>query len=77
MTQTCAYCERPSGWLCDHVVIHNRAGGKNQTCDRPLCNVHRHCQVSGIACTRGRRSGGCQIFSIDYCPDHAPTPKET
>lgn len=62
----CAYCDRPAKYLCDHRL------GPDQTCDRPLCELHRVNLAQGLACTRGK-AGGCRPFSFDRCPDHAPT----
>jgi len=45
-------CQNAATYLCDYPLAGDKAG---KTCDRPVCNVHRHI-VSP---------------KVDYCPPHA------
>lgn len=66
---TCAYCDRPAEYFCDYITDPRT----DRTCDKPLCEEHRTRVGGGMICGRGKR-GGCQPFTIDYCPGHAGMP---
>lgn len=75
---TCEWCGLEADFLCDFPsgrmdrIVAGRLGPESpddSTCSRPFCHAHRHAIFSGMACGRGK--GGCQPFSIDYCPVHA------
>jgi hypothetical protein len=60
----CHYCDRPAAYLCDFLL----RGGR--TCDRPLCEAHRHFRGAVFFC--GEEGG---LDSRDFCPGHARGPE--
>lgn len=52
-----------------------------RTCDRPLCEVHRHnrghafyCSNTGEYDRNGKSLGTCEVVTQDFCPGHAQGP---
>ena len=56
-TKKCAFCNRQSTKLCDHVMGKTMAG-QDLTCDVPLCDSHAHRSFTKE--------------NTDYCPKHEP-----
>jgi len=64
--QKCFYCDAAAEYLCDRPL---KTDGlfNGESCNRPLCESHRHQQCIAFFCGSAKWAG---VDSVDYCPAH-------
>ena len=78
MNERCYYCDQRATKLCDAeldgeptrlgTALGQATGATGVTCDRRLCGEHALQLSNQFFCKRGH---GCEVDTIDYCPEHA------